>query len=71
MGGGSRDHQSEKDYGFGYPRAREDRGGPGSGAGGRDYNRPGFRNRHHQDDDNLSNSGTDRPRYSGRYSDTR
>lgn len=79
MSGGSRDDQNRGDFGFGYPRQRDDRGGQGSGAGGgrdrdrdrdRDYNRPGQRNRY-QDDDNRSNSGTDRPRYAGRYSDTR
>ncbi len=71
MGGGSRDNQHGNDYGFGYPRTRDDRGGQsGGGGGGRDYNRQGQRNRNH-DDDNRSNSGADRPRYAGRYSDTR
>lgn len=68
MGGGSRDNHGN-DYGFGYPRGRDDRGGGHSG-GNRDYNRQGQRNRYH-DDDNRSNSGVDRPRYGGRYSDTR
>ncbi|CAF1269064.1 unnamed protein product [Adineta ricciae] len=68
MGGGSRDNHGN-DYGYGYPRRSDDRGGVHSG-GNRDYNRQGQRNRY-QDDDNRSNSGVDRPRYSGRYSDTR
>ena len=66
-GGGSRDNQQGNDYGYGYPRTRDDRGG---GGGNRDYNRPGQRNRPQEDDD-RSNSGVDRPRYGGRYSDTR
>ncbi|CAF2859805.1 unnamed protein product [Rotaria sp. Silwood2] len=75
MGGGSRDNQHGNDFGFGYPRTRDDRGGgggagAGGGAGNRDYNRQGQRNRY-QDDTNRSNSGADRPRYAGRYSDTR
>ncbi|CAF0777719.1 unnamed protein product [Rotaria sp. Silwood1] len=69
MGGSSRDNQQGNDYGFGYPRTRDDRGG-GGGGGNRDYNRQGQRNRY-QDDTNRSNSGADRPRYAGRYSDTR
>jgi len=69
MGSGSRDNQQGNDYGFGYPRTRDDRGGGNSG-GNRDYNRSGQRNRY-QDDDNRSSSGLDRPRYAGRYSDTR
>lgn len=72
MNRGSRDNQSGNDFGFGYPNPRgDDRGGPGnSGGSGRDYNRQGQRNRY-QNDDERSNSGMDRPRYSGRYSDTR
>ena len=72
MSGGSRENQSGNDFGFGYPRQRnDDRGGPGGNSGsGRDYNRQGQRNRY-QNDDERSNSGADRPRYSGRYSDTR
>lgn len=72
MNRGSRDNPSGNDFGFGYPNPRgEDRGGPGgSGGSGRDYNRQGQRNRY-QNDDERSNSGMDRPRYSGRYSDTR
>lgn len=66
-GGGSRDNQQGNDYGYGYPRTRDDRGG---GGGNRDYNRPGQRNRP-QDDDERSNNGADRPRYGGRYSDNR
>ena len=47
MGGGSRDNQHGNDYGFGYPRTRDDRGGgSGGGGGGRDYNRQGQRNRY-------------------------
>ncbi|UJR33901.1 hypothetical protein I4U23_021320 [Adineta vaga] len=69
MGGGSRDNHGN-DFGFGYPRTRDDRGGGQSG-GNRDYNRQGQRNNRNYDDENRSNSGTDRPRYSGRYSDTR
>ncbi len=73
-GGSSRGNQHGDDFGFGYPRSRDDRGGGGAGGsgggGGRDYNRQGQRNRY-QDDDNRSNSGVDRPRYAGRYSDTR
>ena len=68
MSGGSRDNHGN-DYGFGYPRTRDDRGGGQSG-GSRDYNRQGQRNRQ-PEDDNRSNSGAERPRYSGRYSDTR
>lgn len=68
MGDGSRDNQHGSDYGYGYPRTKEERtGGPG---GNRDHNRQGQRNRHY-DDSNRSNSGVDRPRYTGRYSDTR
>lgn len=72
MSGGPRENQSGNDFGFGYPRQRnDDRGGPGGNNGsGRDYNRQGQRNRY-QNDDERSNSGADRPRYSGRYSDTR
>ncbi len=73
MGGGSRGSQHGDDYGYGYPRTRDDRGGEGGSGGrggGRDYNRQGQRNRY-QDDENRSNSGVDRPRYGGRYSDTR
>lgn len=72
MSGGSRDNQQGNDFGFGYPRSRDDRGGGsggGGGGGGRDYNRPGQRNRP-QDDENRSTGGGDRPRYGGRYSDT-
>lgn len=70
MSGGSRDNQHGNDYGFGYPRTRDDRGG--GGGNNRDFNRQGQgqRNRY-PDDANRSNTGTDRPRYSGRYSDTR
>ncbi len=70
-GGNSRDNQQGNDFGFGYPR-RDDRGGGGGGnsSGGRDYNRQGQRNRYH-DDDNRPTGGVDRPRYGGRYSDTR
>lgn len=72
MNRGSRDNQSGNDFGFGYPNPRgDDRSGPGnSGGSGRDYNRQGQRNRY-QNDDERSNSGMDRPRYSGRFSDTR
>lgn len=71
MGNGPRENKHGSDYGFGYPRGKDDRGGGNnSGGGNRDYNRQGQRNRHH-DDDNRSNSGVDRPRYGGRYSDTR
>ena len=78
MSGGSRDNQHGSDFGFGYPRARDERGGDsrggssggGNSSGGRDYNRQAPRNRY-PDDDNRSNSGADRPRYGGRFSDTR
>lgn len=63
---GQRDNQHGNDFGFGYPRQRDDRGTGNT----REYNRPGQRNRY-QDDSNRPGSGTDRPRYSGRYSDTR
>ncbi|CAM4739806.1 unnamed protein product [Rotaria magnacalcarata] len=71
--GGSRDNQHGNDFGFGYPRTRDDRGPGGSGGGGgsRDYNRQGSRNNRYPDDGNRPSSGTDRPRYAGRYSDTR
>ncbi len=70
-GGGSRDNKQGNDFGFGYPRTRDDRtGGGGGGGGGRDYNRQGQRNRY-QDDDNRPSGGIDRPRYGGRFSDTR
>ncbi len=79
MGGGSRDNQQGNDYGFGYPRTRDDRGGGGGGGGGggrdREYNRQGQgqgqRNRYQDDDNHRPSSGVDRPRYAGRYSDTR
>lgn len=73
MGNNSRNNQQGDDYGFGYPRTRDDRGGGNnSGGGGRDYNRQGQRNRYqNNDDENRSSGGTDRPRYTGRYSDTR
>lgn len=67
MSGSSRDNQSATDYGYGYPRSRDARGG---GAVSRNYNRQGPRNRY-QDEPNRSNSRTGRPRYGGRYSDTR
>lgn len=64
---GPRDHQESNSFGYGYPRTRDDRGGHG---GNRDHNnRPSQRFRHH-DDELRPNSGTDRPRYSGRHSDT-
>jgi hypothetical protein len=66
-GGGSRDNQHGNDFGFGYPRSKDDR--TGGGSGGRDQNRSGQRDRY-QNDDNRSNSGVDRPRYVGRHSDT-
>lgn len=70
MGNGPRDNKHSSDYGFGYPRGKDDRAG-GAG-GGRDYNnRQGHRNHHQHDDDNRSNNVVDRPRYGGRYSDTR
>ena len=65
-GNSSRDNQQRTDYGYGYRRLRDERGG---GTGNRDHNRQG--QRYYQDDANRSNSGMDRPRYAGRYSDTR
>jgi len=59
--GNSRDGQRGGDYGYGYPRTRDDRG----------HDRQGPRHRYNNDDDNRQNSGMDRPRYGGRYSDTR
>ncbi|CAF0745667.1 unnamed protein product [Rotaria sordida] len=70
MGNTSRDGQHGNDYGFGYPRTRDDRGSGGGGGGNRDYNRQGQRNRY-QDDTNRPSGGGDRPHYAGRYSDTR
>jgi hypothetical protein len=64
--GNSRDGQRGSDYGFGYPRTRDDRGG-----GTRDNDRQGPPRRRY-DDDNRQNSGANRPRYGGdRHSDTR
>jgi hypothetical protein len=54
--GNSRDNQRGSDYGFGYPRTRDDRQQP--------------RHRYNNDDDNRQNSGMDRPKYAGRSSDT-
>jgi translation initiation factor 4B len=54
--GNSRDNQRGSDYGFGYPRTREDRQGP--------------RQRYNNDDDHRPNSSMDRPRYPARSSDT-
>ncbi len=56
-GGHSRDGQRSSDYGYGYPRTRDDRQGP--------------RHRYNNDDDNRQNTGSDKPRYAGRYSDPR
>ncbi len=53
--GNSRDGQRGSDYGYGYPRTRDDRQAP--------------RHRYNNDDDNRQSSGMDRPKYSGRYSD--
>jgi hypothetical protein len=55
--GHSRDGQRSSDYGYGYPRTRDDRQGP--------------RHRYNNDDDNRQNTGPDKPRYAGRYSDPR
>ncbi|CAF3960278.1 unnamed protein product [Adineta steineri] len=66
---GSRDGQRGSDYGFGYPRGRDDRGG----GGGRDHDRSGprrYNNNNNDDDNNRQSGGMDRPRYGGRYSDT-
>lgn len=68
--GGPRNNQHGTDYGFGYPRPKDDRQGGGSG-GNREYNnRQGPRNRY-PDDGNRPNSRGDRPSYTGRYSDNR
>jgi hypothetical protein len=57
----SRDGQRGSDYGFGYPRTRDDRG----------HDRQGPRQRYNNDDDgNRQNTGSDKPRYGGRYSDS-
>jgi hypothetical protein len=69
-GAGSRDNQHGNDYGFGYPPTRDHRGGT-SGGGGRDFQQQRQQRNRYQDDDNRSNSGMERPRYAGRYSDTR
>ncbi|UJR13436.1 hypothetical protein I4U23_000450 [Adineta vaga] len=56
--GNSRDNQRSSDYGFGYPRTKDDRG----------QDRPGPRQRY-SDDYNRQNDRTERPRYSGRQNE--
>ncbi|CAF3952473.1 unnamed protein product [Rotaria sordida] len=61
--GGPRNGQRGSDYGYGYPRTRDERMGSN-----RDH---GTRQRYNHDDENRQNNDTDRSTHTDRYNDTR